>query len=251
MDFRNSRPLPLLACLLALAPSALAHDPPGPVLACEAETAYHDYVGSTERPFFGPALALVADGSVEPCDPADPASRLDYDGDLDVGLAATRLFVLTGDGVGNGVAACHGAASTGHHSDFVQAWDEGGFGPSLVVTADASRIPPLDGPDCGDGYLEPCDLTPAERKSNPFPYSVVKDIALNVLRALFGPDGALCSMDDRRADFLAHPSAPSGGWIPFPPGADGTYLVEVASEPDWPLVTTAGHVWTVGAYTAA
>lgn len=167
----------------------------------------------------------------------------DYDGELEYGHGGVTLFYDSGDGETYGATACYGWPSYGHHAGGIYAQDALGYGPRFTVTSDRARWGEEQNPDCGDGYVEPCDPNPPDPSTSPFPLNVVVDTVNNMLSTLFGPAGAGCNSLDRSYRFPAA-AGPSGGAVPFGPGADGTLSVLIEQDVDAPRAATAGSVWT-------
>lgn len=222
---------------LATVSPAVAHDPPGtPNFSCQAipEWLVHDYVAAD-----GLLLQDVSDNNLQECGtthgffvagnlecdeleyrlglgPGHPAWELlcntdrpaDYDGDMEFAVGGALLAVENGDGWSRGSLVCIG--TYGHHGSYVQIEDEVFRGVLFSVGADASaRPPPAGEPDCGDGVIRACDPRP-DPTGNPLLDSVVD---------ILGSAG--CNPGDHRVTCM------DACYVPFGPGADGTYTVWV------------------------
>lgn len=234
------RPLALLAALLATSFTSLAHSPVGtPDPACESGEV-HDYA-------LGVSLSLVgrvgpfyervtADGST-----GDLACNGGLgDGHEEFALDRAYLAVVSGDGVSNGALACHG--TPGHHTATVNALDAWGRGPVIHVGVDHTDHPTGPAPDCGDGYVNPCDVL----GHPPFPVGVLLDTVRALEHEARTATGLYvellhtCNPDERVASAGPTPSGPTTLTAAFPPGADGAYVVFLDADGGG----LGGHVWT-------
>lgn len=178
------------ALVLALLPASLAHDPPGtPRNYCEGSDEFylHDYGAPATGLFVGldhgidSFRPLLPDDFIESHPPGCPTVHVDYtQGGAWLHAADTGCWPGPAD---------HPSYPTIHVEDIVL-----GTITSFSVGGDHSRVPPLVGPDCGDGIIEPCD------SSGP------------------SPD---CNQHDWFADCIS--------WctVAMPPGVDGKYTVFV------------------------
>lgn len=259
-----NRFLLILAAAFLVAPMATAHDPPGPNATCDARQKQHDYV-PPPRPYevrvndgnvtdcIEGANAVVVDlrplapcilglfGFCYPLDAGLEQPFADYDGDLEYGHGGAILFADTGDGESFGSGACHGGVA--HHGDEVFAADVLGFGPRFLVVTDFSRASSHTYPDCGDGYLEPCMDSSPPPSTLPFPANAAVDSANLLAYQLFGPSGLTCNARERGQWMESTAVGPSGGKVPFGPGADGAYVVFLDRDVDYGRIPTSGHIW--------
>lgn len=253
-----NRTILLFAAMLVAVPAAFAHDPPGRVTTCQlGGGAYHDYLT--------PSVGSIgyADGNTEDCvdrsivlsdlacavlarynvprSPPCGASGIDRpgydaDGEPDYGYGGAILLAEEGDGATHGVVACHGPPATAHHpaGGAVYALDVQGFGPRFRVLADGASD------DCGNGFITPCAEPPAP-SGHPYPANVAEDEVNMMLWAVFNED---CDPLDHAIDFASAAGGPSGGVVPFAPGADGAYLVFIMPDAAAGRVPVAGHIWS-------
>ena len=217
---------------------AQSYDQPAPTLTCQSLSGalYHHYLPPNEG-----NVAYSNDGNVQDCD-GDPTTPMDYDGEFDHGFGGIQLFADSGDGFSHGTIVCLGGY--GHHGSTIHAAEWGAsWGPRILVTSDFSRIPPADGPDCGDSYVEPCAPTPPPPSTQPFPVNVVVDTVNGLLYMVFGPGGDGCNVQDR-AIRCASTAPPPTVCTVLGPGIDGSYFVFLEPDLDAARIPVWGHVWS-------
>ena len=259
----------LIALAVALVtPFAAIADPDVlgvPDVTCQspAEWRTHDY----GAPATGSLVFLPQDGNLEECGTStwfDPSGdecvtlgsgpvydalcatdrAADWDGDYDFMFGGAYLVAVSGDGVTSGGLACFDVV--GHHpvQGTVTVTDLSGLPTAFSVTADftnPSSPVPADGPDCGDGVVEPCDPSPPAPSTLPPPVNDVVDIVNGLLYSLFNSDGTTCVQGDASQNCLG------SCVVGFGPGADGSYTAFVGptlsgSADGTPTVATGGHI---------
>lgn len=215
------RPALLTVALLLLAlPLGSSHDMLLPDPTCSGLARVHHYVapgGKAEwhdRGLEASGQGTVLDGNEEDCD-LDGDDH-DHDGELEFGIGAGVLAVWEGAPLSGGSLTCLDIMP--HHG--IQEWvgaTDAVSGPVVfAVATDTSLVPPLTGPDCGDGIIEP--------NSNPGDH-VLHCIEWCYVPMPPGSDGAywiFLETTDRGTPTWGHiesASASGEGDVPYP--ADG------------------------------